>query len=377
MNKFPLFLITLGLIVSACSTGAEAPTNAPAGVAAATGVAGNSIPSTGEPPAGTPAITQQVGALVLGTPAPTTGGQGVATVGGAVVITVEPANGTPPAAGATAPARVATPIPTLAAGLKPTELKFRVLAAYPDMFYCDPDLYPVAVGDEAQLAEQRFPTLQANQEEFQAILAHNNLSGPDFSADQKLVIYRAHKKLAAIRFTLMGDKYQFQLATKDASGKGLLITGLIDGQGTISAQQSQPTFATCPICLAAQTKIDTPRGPVVVTDLRAGDLVWTVDASGARVAAPILQTVRVPVPATHQMVHLRLADGRELWASPGHPTSDGRWLGDLAAGGLLDGARIESAERVLYGQPATYDLLPASATGFYWANGILIGSTLK
>ena len=85
----------------------------------------------------------------------------------------------------------------------------------------------------------------------------------------------------------------------------------------------------------------------------------------------------MPVPATHQMVHLTLSDGRQLWASPGHPTSDGRVLGQLALGDMLDGARIIHLERVLYGQPATYDLLPASATGFYWANGILMGSTLK
>jgi hypothetical protein len=29
-----------------------------------------------------------------------------------------------------------------------------------------------------------------------------------------------------------------------------------------------------------------------------------------------------------------------------------------------------------YDHPATYDLLPSGATGFYWADGILIGSTL-
>ena len=116
---------------------------------------------------------------------------------------------------------------------------------------------------------------------------------------------------------------------------------------------------------------------MAVIDLRPGDRVWTVDAAGARVAAPIAQTGHMLVPPTHQMVHLTLADGRELWASPGHPTSDGRVLGQLALGDTLDGARIIHLERVTYGQPATYYLLPAGATGFYWANGILIGSTLK
>ena len=245
MNKLPLYLITFSLILSACSTSVAPPTNAPA--ATATAPAATNIPSTGEPPIGTPAITQQPGALSLHTPTPAANGQGEATVGGPIVITVLPANGTP-AGGNTLPARAATPIPTLASGLSPTELKYRVLAAFPDLFYCDPDEYPVAVGDVSLLAEQRFPTLQANQEEFQVILAHNNLAGPSFDASQKLVVYQAHKKLAAVRFTLMVDTYQFQLETRDAStGKGLLITGLIDGQGTISAQQSQPAVATCPV----------------------------------------------------------------------------------------------------------------------------------
>jgi len=95
------------------------------------------------------------------------------------------------------------------------------------------------------------------------------------------------------------------------------------------------------------------------------------------VAAPILEMVRVAVPSTHQLVHLVLSDGRELWASPGHPTSDGRQLGDLQAGDSLDGGTITLIERVSYTGAATYDLLPAGDTGHYWADGVLVGSTLS
>jgi hypothetical protein len=130
------------------------------------------------------------------------------------------------------------------------------------------------------------------------------------------------------------------------------------------------------LCLSIHTQIDTPQGLVAVEDLQIGDLVWTVDTSGARVPAVILKTAKTSVPASHQMVHVTLSDGRELWASPSHPTADGRTLGALQQGDLLDGARVIQAERVIYGQPATYDILPAGATGFYWADGILIGSTL-
>jgi hypothetical protein len=71
-----------------------------------------------------------------------------------------------------------------------------------------------------------------------------------------------------------------------------------------------------------------------------------------------------------------LSDGRELHASPGHPTADGRALGDLQAGDLLDGAYVVLMERLPYDGIATFDLLPSGDTGLYWANGILMGSTL-
>jgi len=77
------------------------------------------------------------------------------------------------------------------------------------------------------------------------------------------------------------------------------------------------------------------------------------------------------------MVHLKLADGRELLASPGHRTADGRQLGALAVGDRLDGSTITLWEVVPYSGDHTYDLLPAGPTGTYWANGILLLSTLS
>jgi hypothetical protein len=141
-------------------------------------------------------------------------------------------------------------------------------------------------------------------------------------------------------------------------------------------QQKTPTFATCPICLAVHTRIDTPHGPVLVEDITLGELVWTANASGERVAAPVVQVVRVPVSAGHLLVHVVLADGRELWASPGHPTADGRVLASLRPGDVLDGSRVLRADIVPYNGGATYDILPAGSTGSYWADGILMGSTL-
>jgi Hint domain-containing protein len=286
--------------------------------------------------------------------------------------------GTPPTEGPFPTPAPPTPIPTLpSSALSPTELKYKVLDQFPDFFFCDPDFYPIAHDDETILALQRFSDLQANQEEFQAILSHNGLSGSTtFTDDQKLLIYREHKKLNAIYFELVNDKYQFQIQTGSEGQKGSFITGTIDGNGSIEIQKQEQGFPTCPICLAAGTLIDTPRGAVSVENLQVGDSVWTMNGSGERVSGTILRTSRVPVPASHQVIHVMLSDGRELWASPGHPTADGKMLGDLKVNDLLDGARLIKVERLHYSGTATYDLLPSGGTGFYWANGILMGSTL-
>ena len=50
---------------------------------------------------------------------------------------------------------------------------------------------------------------------------------------------------------------------------------------------------------------------------------------------------------------------------------------ELQAGDALDGSTITRWELVPYTEVRTYDLLPAGATGYYWANGILLASTLS
>jgi Hint domain len=286
--------------------------------------------------------------------------------------------GPPPTEGPSPTPVPATLIPTLPSStLSPTELKYKVLDQFPEFFFCDPDYYPIAFEDEMVLARERFPELQANQEEFQVILNRNGLSGvTTFTDEQKLLIYREHKKLNAIFFELVGDKYKFQIQTGSEGQQGFFITGTIDGNGSIEVEEQTPSFPACPICLAAGTLIDTPQGQIPVEELQVDDLVWTVSPSGERIFETILKTRRVIVPASHRMVHVILSDGREIWVSPGHPTADGRIIGNLKADDVLDGARVTQVELVLYDQPATYDLLPSGGTGFYWANEILIGSTL-
>jgi hypothetical protein len=209
------------------------------------------------------------------------------------------------------------------------------------------------------------------------ILRHAGIKeSSTFTEVQVQIIDREHKKLWAISLEPTGDNYQFQLQIRESKQEGFLIKGIVDNDGTVNVQEREPSVVTCPICLAPQTQIDTPSGPIAVADLRVGDAVWTVDLSGVRHAATIVKTVRVPVPSTHRMIHVVLEDGRELWSSPGHRTVDGHSMADLRTGDFLNNGRIVRLEEEVYRQPATYDILPSGHTGHYWANGILIGSTL-
>ena len=129
-------------------------------------------------------------------------------------------------------------------------------------------------------------------------------------------------------------------------------------------------------CLAESTKIATPIGDVAVTSLKVGDIVWTTDAAGNRIVRPLIKVSRVPAP-NHRVVHLVLADSRSLDVSALHPAAGGIMVGDLKAGDAYDGSVVQSAAVKAYEGTATYDILPAGETGYYWANGILMGSTLQ
>jgi len=131
----------------------------------------------------------------------------------------------------------------------------------------------------------------------------------------------------------------------------------------------------CPVCASPETPIATPDGERAMASLRVGDLVYSVDRD-AIVAVPLLKVEHTSV-ARHRVVRVVLEDGRVLEISPGHPTADGRTFGDLLVGSKLDTAHsVLSAEIVPYTYDATFDILPASSTGTYFAAGALIGSTL-
>jgi hypothetical protein len=281
------------------------------------------------------------------------------------------------ACGAITPA----PAPAVGTPLTSSQLKFKVIDSVGKPVYCDRDFYPIArEGGEQASALTQYPVIKADSEAYGAIVAHENLPAGDLTDAQKLVLYRAWKLLQALALNPAGADYGFSYRVQASNGTAsyLLVSGTVRVDGVVTVSSRTPTgLPNCPICLAAATLISTPAGDVRVIEIKPGMVVWTANADGTRIAEPVLETGNTQVPSGHLMVHLTLADGRELLASPGHRTADGRQLGSLARGDSVDGSTITTWELVPYSGDRTYDLLPAGPTGDYWANGILLSTTIR
>jgi len=276
---------------------------------------------------------------------------------------------------------VARPAPAVGTPLNATQLKFAVMDSVGTPVYCDPDFYPIArLGGEEANAVSTYPQIKADGETYAAIVAHEHLPTGDLTDAQKLVVYQAWKLLRALTLTQSGADYSFEYRVQSKGGTAAYetVSGTVRVDGVVTVSSRTPSGPpNCPICLAASAMIATPNGPIRITDVRVGTIVWTQAADGLRIAAPVVEVGSMEAPAGHRVVHLVLADGRDLVVSPGHMTADGRAVGSLKAGDQVDGSTITHAELVPYAGGRTYDLLPAGATGHYWANGIPLSSTLS
>lgn len=177
--------------------------------------------------------------------------------------------------------------------------------------------------------------------------------------------------------TNVGNKITMHIGDTASNGCTIDLTLVKISNGNATFLKKENFTKVCPICLSENTVIDTPTGSISIKDLKTGMQVLTQDVSGHKQIGTILQTGRTMVPPDHKMIHTILDDKREVYASPNHPTADGRFFGELLAGDDLDGSKIKSVEQVSYNGTYTYDILPSGQTGFYWANGILVASTLK
>ncbi|MDP2920350.1 MAG: Hint domain-containing protein, partial [Dehalococcoidia bacterium] len=225
------------------------------------------------------------------------------------------------------------------------ELKYKLLDEYKDIFWCDPEFYPVGrPGVEEKNSLEQFPAIRADKAEFSAILKELGLPDKaDYSDVEKLAIYREHKKLTyPIQMTATTGDYQFSLRVGE--GQGQRLEGTITTAGRIKVTKREPSFNTCPICLAKGTLIDTPAGPVPVERLSVGTEIWTVNSAGEQIPAPIVRVASTPVPPSFRVVRVTLQDGRSVTASPGHPTADDKALGDYQMGDILDGSPVKTVE---------------------------------
>jgi hypothetical protein len=262
--------------------------------------------------------------------------------------------------------------------VSPTELRYRLIERFGEPFYCDPDLYPVARDVTIAVVRERVQSVGATDPERLRIVAiHLGIADPAvLTDDQARGVYDELKRLDAVTLESLDGQYRFRIRVAGDGRQGSAIAGVIDSGAAISNVSSEPDVQTCPRCLDADTAIDTPNGAVLVKHLRKGMLVWTMDRDGTRRPAAIVATVEQHVPRQHDMLHVALSDGRTLRVSPGHPIANGKPIADVAPGDFLDGAWVVAADRTRYQESATYDILPAGDTGRYWANGILLGSTL-
>jgi len=268
-------------------------------------------------------------------------------------------------------------VPATGSPLTPVQLKYRLLEQVGPIAYCDRDAYPLAREVTADYVDQQLAYIRAHDPQvYQAILDHYQLSAST-TDQQKLQVYDDYKQLTALQLQADGDRYDFSYGVSQGADKELTrVTGTVDRLGSITIQSRTPFRLMCPICLAASPLIDTPGGEVPVTSLRPGMAVWTLNAARQRQIGVVLEVGSMPALTGHAVVHLVLADGRQVWVSPRHPTADGRRVGDLQPGQPFDGSRVVTADRVPY-SGATYDLLPSGPTGAYWADGVLLVSTLR
>lgn len=130
-------------------------------------------------------------------------------------------------------------------------------------------------------------------------------------------------------------------------------------------------------CLPANTMIKTKRGDVKVQELTLNDSVLTLDENGKKCFRPLVLSTSTPVSEDHRLVYIKLKDGRDLCASPGHPLSDNKsFFGNIKKGDRIDGSTVMTVKLFKYTEGVTYDLLTSGLNSSYFANGILIGSTL-
>ncbi|HVL90118.1 MAG TPA: Hint domain-containing protein [Actinomycetota bacterium] len=278
-----------------------------------------------------------------------------------------------------------TPTPTLGEPVPfaPASLQFIVLDRFGPPVACDPDTYPVGRADgERHAADQWWSELNVGSTHGRAIIDRLGWAFPPSAAEvDRVAAYREYKKLRTVQMTLVDRAYQFEINAAPPGGSGswdggpaTRYVGFILPDGRIESVIEHPIDVNCPVCLDGETRIRVPGGERPVRLLRQGDPVLSVGRGGETIVTTVRRWVRRP--AHGPLLAFELADRRRLRMAGAHPLPDGRPAGMLAPGDELGGSRILRRDAVEPSGGATYDILPDGPTGHYWANGILVASTI-
>src|SRR4030042_2211704 len=108
------------------------------------------------------------------------------------------------------------------------QLAYQLVEKYPDLFWCDPDFYPIGRDEEANALEQ-FPAIESSVIKFAAILQKLGLpQKSDYTAAEKLSIYRQHKLISyGVQMSPVTDGYSFALRTGNEGVEGKRYEGTI------------------------------------------------------------------------------------------------------------------------------------------------------
>ena len=128
------------------------------------------------------------------------------------------------------------------------------------------------------------------------------------------------------------------------------------------------SFAYC----SDDTLISTPKGNVKISKIKFGDFVLSYNKEVVRVIK--ISKVKVK---NHKVIRVKLDNDVVLKMNLDHPIGPiGPKFRDLMVGHEIDGHSVVLFKLIPYKEKYIYDILPQSRSGTYYANGILIGSSL-
>lgn len=127
-----------------------------------------------------------------------------------------------------------------------------------------------------------------------------------------------------------------------------------------------------PNCLSPDTRIKTDGIQKRIADIKVGDIVISDDDNKVKVIK-----IKKIEAKKYKILKVEFNDGTILEISPNHPTSDGRLFKDLMMGDIVNNRIVIETKLIQYNYKYTYDILPDSEKGNYYANSVLVGSTLK